>query len=70
MGLNEHEHFIVELLRNNGNKMNYKEIQIACENEFEGVRLILKSLKEKGFVFFDGMIPGFSSEIELIREEL
>ncbi len=70
MGLNEHEHFIVELLKNNSNKMNYKDIQIACENEFEGVRLILKSLKEKGYVFFDGMIPGFSSEIELIREEL
>ena len=70
MGLNENEHFIVELLKNNGNKMNYKDIQTACENEFEGVRLILKKLKEKGFVFFDGMIPGFSSEIELIREEL
>jgi hypothetical protein len=70
MVLNEHENFIVELLKINGNKMNYRDIQTACENEFEGVRLILKSLKEKGYVFFDGMIPGFSSEIELIREEL
>ena len=70
MVLNEHENFIMELLKNNGNKMNYRDIQTACENEFEGVRLILKSLKEKGYVFFDGMIPGFSSEIELIREEL
>jgi hypothetical protein len=70
MVLNEHERFIVELLKNNGNKMTYKDIQTACENEFEGVRLYLKKLKEKGYVFFDGMIPGFSSEIELIREEL
>ena len=70
MALNEYEHFIVNLLKENGNKMNYKSIQQACENEFEGVRLILKSLKEKGYVFFDGVIPGFSSEIELIREEL
>ncbi|MHA1110430.1 MAG: hypothetical protein ACTSRE_04970 [Promethearchaeota archaeon] len=70
MGLNEHEQFIIDLLKDNDNKMNYKAIQIACENEFEGVRLFLKSLKEKGYVFFDGVIPGFSSEIELIREEL
>ncbi len=70
MGLNEHEHFIINLLKDNGNKMNYRDIQKACENEFEGVRLFLKSLKEKGYVFFDGVIPGFSSEIELIREEL
>ncbi len=70
MELNEHEQFILDLLKNHNNKMNYKDIQIACENEFEGVRLILKSLKEKGYVFFDGVIPGFSSEIELIREKL
>lgn len=70
MGLNEHEHFIINLLKDNDNKMNYKDIQKACENEFEGVRLFLKSLKEKGYVFFDGVIPGFSSVIELIREEL
>ena len=70
VGLNEQEQFIVDLLKDNDNKMNYKDIQIACENEFEGVRLFLKSLKEKGYVFFDGVIPGFSSEIELIREEL
>jgi len=70
MGLNEHEQFLIDLLKSNDNKMNYKDIQQACENEFEGVRLILKALKEKGYVFFDGVIPGFSSEIELIREEL
>ena len=66
--LNEQEKFIVKILSENGNKMNYKEIQTACENEFEGVRLILKKLKEKGFVVYEGMIPGFSAEIELIRK--
>ena len=70
MGLNEHEQFIIDLLKDNGNKMNYKDIQKACENEFEGVRLFLMALKEKGYVFFVVVIPGFSSEIELIREEL
>ena len=70
MGLNEHEQFIIDLIKDHDNKMNYKDIQKACENEFEGVRLFLKSLKEKGYVFFDGVIPGFSSEIELIREVL
>ena len=69
MVLNEYELFIIDLLKRNDNKMSYKSIQRACENEFEGVRLILKSLKEKGYVFFDGVIPGFSSIIELIREE-
>ncbi|MBN2156531.1 MAG: hypothetical protein JW776_10855 [Candidatus Lokiarchaeota archaeon] len=68
MVLNENEQFIIDLLRHNNNRMNYKQIQIACENEFEGVRLILKALKEKGYVYFDETIPGFSSEIELIRE--
>jgi len=68
MGLTEHEQFIVNLLHKNNNKMNYKQIQIACENEFEGVRLILKGLKEKGYVSFEGIIPNFASEIELIRD--
>ncbi|MBD3353364.1 MAG: hypothetical protein GF364_17920 [Candidatus Lokiarchaeota archaeon] len=66
--LKEEERFIVELLQKaEGNKMNYKEIQTACENEFEGVRLILKNLKTKGFVSYEGIIPGFQSEIELVK---
>jgi hypothetical protein len=70
MDLTEHEHFILALLKSNDNKMNYRQIQMACENEFEGVRLVLKNLKEKGFVSFEGSIPGFSSDIELIREDI
>lgn len=62
------EHFIIEKLKEKGGKLNYKELQTLCQDEFEGVRLILKKLKEKGFVDYEGMIPGFSAEIELIRD--
>ena len=47
--------------------MNYKELQTLCQEEFEGVRLILKKLKEKGIVSYEGIIPGYSAEIELKR---
>ena len=66
--LTEEENFILEKLKEKGGRLNYKELQILCEDLFEGVRLILKKLKEKGFVDYEGMIPGFSAEIELIRE--
>ncbi|MFX1568229.1 MAG: hypothetical protein ACFFCV_07665 [Promethearchaeota archaeon] len=62
------EQFIVKKLKEKGGKVNYKELQILCENEFEGVRLVLKKLKQKGIVEYEGMIPGFSAEIELIRD--
>ena len=66
--LSEEENFIIQKLKETGNSINYKELQILCENEFEGVRLILKKLKEKGFVDYEGIIPGFSSEIKLIKK--
>ncbi|MFX1326450.1 MAG: hypothetical protein ACFE8N_15980 [Promethearchaeota archaeon] len=65
--LSHEENFIMTKLKENDGKMNYKELQILCQDEFEGVRLILKKLKEKGFVDYEGMIPGFSAEIELVR---
>jgi transcription initiation factor IIE alpha subunit len=66
--LTDDENFIIEKLKEKGGRLNYKELQILCENQFEGVRLILKKLKEKGFVDYEGMIPGFSAEIELIKK--
>ncbi len=66
--LTEEETFIIDKLKEKGGKLNYKELQILCEDEFEGVRLILKKLKEKGIVTYEGMIPGFSAVIELIRD--
>ena len=66
--ITEEEKFIIEKLKEKGGRLNYKELQILCEDQFEGVRLILKKLKEKGIVDYEGMIPGFSAEIELIKE--
>lgn len=65
--LSTEEKFIYDILAERG-KIGYKELQELCAEEFEGVRLILKKMKEKGIVLFDGMIPGFSSEIELIKQ--
>lgn len=66
--LSHEEQFIIEKLKEKEGKLKYKELQALCENEFEGVRLILKKLKEKGIVEYEGMIPGFSAEIELVKE--
>ncbi len=60
------EEFIIKKLEENGGRLNYKELQILCQEEFEGVRLILKKLKEKQIVSYEGVIPGYSAEIELI----
>ena len=66
--INQQEKFIIDLLSQNEDKMNYKDIQQHCEEKFEGVRLILKKLKEKGYVTYEGMIPELSAEIELIKK--
>ncbi|MFX1257952.1 MAG: hypothetical protein ACFFAN_08840 [Promethearchaeota archaeon] len=62
------EKFIVEKLKESNNKIDYKKLQQLCEDKFEGVRLILKKLKSKGIVDYEGVIPGFSAEITLIRD--
>ncbi|MFX0074136.1 MAG: hypothetical protein ACFE96_01735 [Candidatus Hermodarchaeota archaeon] len=61
------ETFIVKKLEENGGKLNYKELQTLCQEEFEGVRLILKKLKEKNIVIYEGIIPDYSADIELKR---
>lgn len=66
--LSHEEDFIIEIMKDSGYSMNYKSLQIACENEFEGVRLILKKLKDKGIVDYEGIIPGFNSEIKLVMD--
>ena len=65
--LTHEEIFIIEKLKENGSKMSYKELQALCEDKFEGVRLVLKKLKEKIYVEYEGIIPSFSAEIELLR---
>jgi hypothetical protein len=66
--LTTEEKFIIDKLKENGGTLNYKELQTLCQEEFEGVRLILKKLKEKTIVEYEGMIPGFSAEITLLRD--
>ncbi len=66
--LTQEEKFVIEKLKENEGKLNYKELQTLCQDEFEGLRLILKKLKEKTIVDYEGVIPGFSAEIELIRD--
>ena len=63
--LSVEEKFIIEKLKENGGDLNYKELQTLCQEEFEGVRLILKKLKEKQIVSYEGVIPGYSAEIKL-----
>ena len=60
------EKFIIQKLKENGGKLNYKELQTLCQEEFEGVRLILKKLKEKMIVNYEGVIPGYSAVIDLL----
>jgi len=63
--LNDNEKFVIKKLKENNNRMSYKTLQTACEDKFEGLRLILKKLKEAGIVDFEGIIPTFTSEIIL-----
>ena len=66
--LSHEEKFIIKKLQEHGGKLNYKDLQTLCQDEFEGVRLILKKLKENGLVSFEGMIPSFSAKIELVKD--
>ena len=63
--LSKEENYIIKKLKENGGILNYKNLQTLCQEEFEGVRLILKKLKEKNIVDYEGIIPGYSAEIEL-----
>ncbi len=68
--LSKEEQFIIKSIKEkgkDGKSIGYKELQKICENEFEGVRLILKKLKEKGIVDYEGAIPSFNAEILLVK---
>ncbi len=56
---------ILEVLKKNGGEMEYKALNEALADRFEGIRLRLKTMKEKGLVNFDGVVPSFSSKITL-----
>ncbi len=48
-----------------GKSIGYKELQNLCAEKFEGLRLLLKKMKSKDIVDYEGMIPGFSAVITL-----
>jgi hypothetical protein len=56
---------ILEVLRANGGEMDYKTLNETLADKFEGIRLRLKTMKEKGLVNFDGVVPSFDSKINI-----
>ena len=56
---------IIDVLKNNGGEMDYKALNEALADRFEGIRLRLKTMKEKGLVSFEGVVPSFNSKISL-----
>ncbi|MFX0181915.1 MAG: hypothetical protein ACFE95_02435 [Candidatus Hodarchaeota archaeon] len=57
---------IIEVLKANRGEMDYKALNEALADRFEGIRLRLKTMKEKGLVSFEGVVPSFNSKITLI----
>ena len=58
---------IVNVLKEHGGELDYKTLNETLADKFEGVRLRLKTMKEKGIVDFEGIIPSFNSKIKLIK---
>ncbi len=56
---------ILNTIKEAGGEIKYKELNEILGDKFEGVRLRLKTMKEKGMVDFEGMVPGFSAIISI-----
>lgn len=56
---------ILDVLRNNGGEMDYKTLNETLADKFEGIRLRLKTMKDKGLVNFEGVVPSFDSKIKI-----
>ena len=68
--LSEEEQFILKQIKDhgeNGTTIPYKTLQNLCADEFEGVLLILKKMKGKDLLTYEGMIPGYDAVIELTK---
>lgn len=59
---------IIEVLKANGGEMDYKALNEVLADKFEGIRLRLKTMKEKGLVSFEGVVPSFNSKISQHKE--
>ena len=58
---------IMNVLKEHGGELDYKTLNETLADKFEGVRLRLKTMKEKGLVDFEGVVPSFNSKIKLIE---
>ena len=58
---------IVNVLKEHGGELDYKTLNETLADKFEGVRLRLKTMKEKGIVDFEGIVPSFNSIIKLTK---
>ncbi len=59
---------IVKVLQEHGGELDYKTLNETLADKFEGIRLRLKTMKEKGMVNFEGIVPSFNSIIRLTKE--
>ena len=59
---------IVKVLEEHEGELDYKTLNETLADKFEGIRLRLKTMKEKGIVDFEGVVPSFNSIIRLARE--
>ena len=56
---------IIEVLKDYQGEIEYKTLNEILADQFEGIRLRLKTMKEKGLVDFEGVVPAFDSIIKL-----
>ncbi|MHA2203734.1 MAG: hypothetical protein ACW991_08600 [Candidatus Hodarchaeales archaeon] len=59
---------IVKVLQEHGGELDYRTLNETLADKFEGIRLRLKTMKEKGIVDFEGVVPSFSSIIRLTKD--
>ncbi|UCE13648.1 MAG: hypothetical protein JSV04_00385 [Candidatus Heimdallarchaeota archaeon] len=59
---------ILRVLQEHGGELDYKTLNETLADKFEGIRLRLKTMKEKGLVEFEGVVPSFDSRIRLPKD--
>ncbi len=59
---------IVKVLKEHDGQLDYRTLNETLADKFEGIRLRLKTMKEKGIVDFEGIVPSFDSIIRLTNE--
>jgi len=59
---------ILKVLQEHGGELDYRKLNEILADKFEGIRLRLKTMKEKRLVDFEGIVPSFDSTIRLTRD--